>query len=171
MFRLRHLTALLVSILALAALLAPAALGAEGIGPAKKLGGESTSTSTTTSSSRVKTTTSKETLTIATTSPADGQTLSGTAVWAIGVTAGTPTKVEFVVDGTAVWSDASAPFAGSLDTTKLTNGSHILSAVAYGSKGVSSRTGSGTRTRARTHPGCDRRPDLLGRDDRLTADR
>jgi len=137
--RLRFLATLVVIASAVAVLPASAALGAEGIGPAKKLGG-TTTTSTTTSSSRLKTTTSKETLAIATTSPTNGQTLSGAAVWEIGVTAGAPTKVEFIVDGAAVWSDSSAPFAGSLDTTKLANGSHTLSATAYGAKGVKATT-------------------------------
>jgi Glycosyl hydrolase family 26/Bacterial Ig domain len=139
----RLFSTVLVLLLGVTGALAPAALGAEGIGPAKKLGGGETTTSvtTTTSSSRANTGSGKETLTIATTRPTSGQTLSGTVAWEIGVVSGAPSKVEFVVDGSAIWSDSSAPFAGSLDTTKLANGSHTLSAIAYGSKGVKATTG------------------------------
>jgi hypothetical protein len=139
MLRLRLLASLLVLSLALAALVAPAALGAEGIGRAKKLGGETTKT-TTTSSTRLNTGSGKETLTIATTSPIAGQTVSGTVSWQIGVVSGSPSKVEFLVDGSVKGSDSSAPFAYSLDTTKLANGSHVLSATAYGSRGVKATT-------------------------------
>jgi len=138
MLRSRFAATVLV-LLGTTAACAPGAFAAEGIGPAKKLSGETTTT-TTTSSSRLSTGSSKETLTIATTSPASGQTLSGTVAWEIGVLAGTPSKVEFLVDGSIQGTDATAPFAFSLDTTKLTNGSHTLSATAYGAKGVKATT-------------------------------
>jgi hypothetical protein len=142
MLRSRLLAPVLVLLLGVTGAFAPAALGAEGIGPAKKLGGETTKTSTTTStsSSRLNTGSNKETLTIATKAPTSGQTLSGKIAWEIGVVSGVPSKVEFIVDGSVVWTDTSAPFAGTLDTAKLANGSHALGATAYGSKGVKATT-------------------------------
>ncbi|HEU5105438.1 MAG TPA: Ig-like domain-containing protein [Solirubrobacterales bacterium] len=132
-----------VSVLALGltGALAPSALGAEGIGPAKKLAGGGEATTVTTSASRTNTGSEKETLTIAISTPTNGQTVSGKIAWGVSVLAGAPSKVEFLVDGVGKWSDTSAPYsfgadAGSLDTAKLTNGSHTLSATAYGSKGV-----------------------------------
>ena len=79
-------------------------------------------------------------LAIATVKPGNGTTVSGTIGWEVAVTAGSPSKVEFLVDGAAKFSDSSAPFGGSLDTTKLANGNHTLSATAYGSKGVKATT-------------------------------
>src|SRR5437868_10702672 len=139
----RFLVAASVLAIGLIGALAPSALGAEAIGPAKKLaGGEATTV--TTSASRTKTNTSsggKETLTIAIATPVDGQTVSGKIAWGVSVLSGAPSKVEFLVDGSSRWSDSSAPFGfggdgGTLDTSKLANGSHTLSATAYGSKGV-----------------------------------
>jgi len=129
----RFATALLLAF-AFAALPAPAAFGAEGVGPAKKLGGEETP------ASRSNTGSEKETLAITTIRPTGGQTLSGKVAWEVGVVSGAPTKVEFSIDGGVVWTDAGAPFAGSLDTAKFANGSHVLSATAYGSKGVKATT-------------------------------
>src|SRR3954452_8845903 len=151
MSRFRHLAALSVLAFALAALLsAPGAFAAEGIGPAKKLGGSTETTTVTTSASRTKTTgtaagSTKEALSIATGSPADGATVSGQVAWQVAVLEGAPSKVEFAVDGVAKWTDTSAPFtygadAGSLDTTRLGNGSHTLSATAYGAKGAKAAT-------------------------------
>ncbi len=139
MVRSRSFAAVLVLLLGIAGALAPAAVAAEGIGPAKKLGGEAT-TDTTTSATRLNTGSDKETLTIATTAPSDGQTLSGTVAWSVGVLAGAPSKIEFAVDGSVKASDSSAPFAYGLDTAKLANGPHTLSATAYGSKGVKATT-------------------------------
>jgi hypothetical protein len=143
MLRSRLLALAFTLLLGITAVFAPAALGAEGIGPAKKLGGEETtktSSATTTSSSRTNTGSEKETLAIATIRPTGGQTLGGKVAWEIGVVSGAPSKVEFSIDGSVVWTDASAPFAGSLDTAKLTDGSHALSATAYGAKGVKATT-------------------------------
>ncbi|HWO84680.1 MAG TPA: glycosyl hydrolase [Solirubrobacterales bacterium] len=138
MLRFRRFVTLLLLAFALAALPAPAAFGAEGVGPAKKLGGTTSgaSATTTTSSSRTSTASGKEALAIATTSPTAGQTLSGKVAWEIGVVSGAPSKVEFSIDGSVVWTDTGAPFAGSLDTAKLADGPHVLSATAYGAKGV-----------------------------------
>ncbi|MDE2406741.1 MAG: CehA/McbA family metallohydrolase [Xanthomonadaceae bacterium] len=53
-------------------------------------------------------------------------TLSATASDNVGVT-----KVEFLVDGVLKGSDTTAPYAMTLDSTTLANGSHTLTAKAY----------------------------------------
>jgi hypothetical protein len=141
----RILTKLLVLCLALGALLTPSALAAEGVGPAKSLGGGRTTTTTTATSSGNKAGGGsggggKEVLAISTVSPGNAQTVSGATGWEVAVTAGSPSKVEFLVDGTAAFSDSSAPYAGNLNTVKLGNGNHTLSATAYGSRGVRATT-------------------------------
>jgi hypothetical protein len=136
-----RIATLLVIALGLIGVLAPAALGAEGVGPAKKLdGSKTTTTTTTTSTARTTTGAAKEQLSLATKSPATGATVSGSIVWEASVLAGAPSKIEFTVDGVSVGSDTTAPYGFSLDTTKLANGSHTLSATAYGSKGVKATT-------------------------------
>jgi len=140
MIRLRHIATVLALLLATVALSASAAGAAEGIGPAKKLGGSKTTDATATTTSSRPNTGGKETLTIATASPAAGATVSGSISWQVSVLAGTPSKVEFAIDGSVVGSDASAPFGASIDTAKLSNGSHVLSATASGSRGVKATT-------------------------------
>src|SRR6476620_997054 len=136
-----HTLSVLALLFAIVAISAPGAGAAEGIGPAKKLGGGTgTTTTTATAAPRTKTDVAKETLTIATKSPLDGTTLSGSVVWEVSVLAGAPSKVEFAIDGSVQGADASAPFAVNLDTTKLSNGSHTLSATAYGARGVKATT-------------------------------
>src|SRR3982750_3932677 len=108
MSRFRHLAALSVLGIALVALSAPSAFAAEGIGPAKKLGGTTETTTVTTTASRTKTTStaggsSKEAPSIATPSPTDGATVSGQIGWQVSVLEGAPSKVEFIVDGVAKW--------------------------------------------------------------------
>jgi hypothetical protein len=141
MIRLPNLITVLSVALACTALLAPTAFGAEGVGPAKSLGGSSKNVTTTvTSPARAKTAITKEQLAIATKSPATGATLSGSVVWEVSALAGAPSKVEFAVDGSVKATDASAPYSVSLDTTKLSNGSHTLSATASGAKGAKATT-------------------------------
>src|SRR5436305_3597145 len=142
----RHLSKLLVLCFALFALLAPSALAAEGIGPGKALGGGKTTTPDA-SAARTSAKTagspsgsSKEVISLATVKPGNGATVSGTIGWEVAVSAGAPSKVEFLVDGAARFSDTSAPYGGSLDTIKLANGNHTLSATAYGSRGVKETT-------------------------------
>jgi hypothetical protein len=79
--------------------------------------------------------------TVAITSPSAGQTVSGTVAYAANATdnAGVA-RVDFSVGATALLSDTSAPYGGSVDTTKLANGSHVLKAVAYDAQGLSSAT-------------------------------
>jgi hypothetical protein len=142
----RLLSKLLVVCFALFALLAPSAFAAEGIGPGKALGGSKTTTTdataarTATKASGATSGGNKEVLSLATVKPASGASVSGTIGWEVAVTAGAPGKVEFLVDGVAKFSDSSAPYGGSLDTTKLANGNHTLSATAYGSRGVKETT-------------------------------
>jgi len=145
----RLLTKLLLLCFAFLVFCAPSALAAEAVGPAKSLGGEgkSKTTAAATTSGRDKTSGSapaggsdKEVLSISTAKPGNGATVSGTIGWEVAVAAGAPTKVEFLVDGAAKFSDSSAPYSGSLDTTKLSNGNHTLSATAYGSKGAKATT-------------------------------
>jgi len=57
-------------------------------------------------------------------------TLSATASDNVGVS-----KVEFLVDGVLVGSDTTAPYAISLNSTTLSNGSHTLVAKAYDAAG------------------------------------
>ncbi|HEX2626530.1 MAG TPA: PHB depolymerase family esterase, partial [Candidatus Limnocylindrales bacterium] len=70
--------------------------------------------------------------TVSVTSPASGATVSGT----IAVTANASdnvgvTRVDVLVDGTVKGSDTTAPYAVSVDTTTLSNGSHTISARAF----------------------------------------
>ena len=74
------------------------------------------------------------------TNPADGSTVSSS----LSVTADASddigvTQVEFLVDGTSIGVDTSAPYSASWDTTTVSDGSHTLSAVATDSIG---QTGS-----------------------------
>jgi hypothetical protein len=137
----RLLTKTLTALLVLFALFAPGAFAAEAVGPGKALGGSKTTTSASTSGSKATGPGSnKEVLSISTVKPLAGATVSGTVAWEVAIAAGSPSKVEFLVDGAAKFSDSSAPYGGSLDTTKLANGNHTLSATAYGSKGVKATT-------------------------------
>jgi len=140
----RLLAKTLLLTLALAAVFAPSASAAEGISAAKALGGSGkttvTSSRTKTSGSGSTTGTTKEQLSIATVKPGSGQTVSGKVDWEVAVTVGSPSKVEFAVDGAAKFSDSSAPYGGTLDTTALGNGSHTLTATAFGLRGAKATT-------------------------------
>jgi hypothetical protein len=139
----RPLAKTLFLCLALAVVFAPGALAAEGVSPAKSLGHEKTTAGSLTTNGRAKATStavSKEDLSIKTTSPADGQTVSGKVNWEVSVLLGSPTKVEFAVDGSTLGSDSSAPFGVALDSTKLGNGNHTLTATASGSHGARATT-------------------------------
>ncbi len=63
--------------------------------------------------------------------------LSATASDNVGVS-----RVDFVVDGNVVGSDASAPYGLALDSTTLSNGSHSLVARAYDAAGNVGASGS-----------------------------
>jgi hypothetical protein len=137
MNRLRVAATILAAALACAGLSAPGALAAEGISGARALSGKSGSSSRPNPNA-------KEQLLVATVAPTEGATVSGAIAWEVSVS-GKASKVEFAIDGAAKWTDSSAPFsfgadAGALDTTKLGNGSHTLSATAFGSRGVRATT-------------------------------
>ena len=79
-------------------------------------------------------TTSATKLSVVTASPASGATVSGAVAWSVKTSSTRVYKVDFAVDNVVRASDSSSPFAygsGSLDTTKLTNGPHTLTATAY----------------------------------------
>ena len=79
--------------------------------------------------------------TVSFTAPAADQTVSGTVPYAANATddAGVA-RVDFFVDGTLLVSDGAAPYGGSLDTTKLANGTRTLRAVAFDAAGASTAT-------------------------------
>jgi hypothetical protein len=81
------------------------------------------------------------TLTVTTQSPSDGQTVSGSITWSVSVAGATPSRVDFAVDGSKTWSQATAPYTyggsgGVLDSKTLANGAHTLTATAFGAKGL-----------------------------------
>jgi hypothetical protein len=69
--------------------------------------------------------------TVSITAPAAGSTQSGTvAVTASASDDVAVASVKFDVDGSLVSTSTTAPYTGVIDTTKLTNGTHTLTAVA-----------------------------------------
>jgi len=78
--------------------------------------------------------------TVSITSPTGGQTVSGSSV-SCGANAGDSNgikQVQFFLDSatTAFATDSSSPYACSFDSTKLSNGSHTLKAIATDSLGA-----------------------------------
>jgi poly(hydroxyalkanoate) depolymerase family esterase len=70
--------------------------------------------------------------TVSVTSPAGGATVSGTVTVTATATDDTGvTRVDVLIDGAVVGSDATAPFAVPVDTTRLGNGSHAIAARAF----------------------------------------
>jgi hypothetical protein len=81
--------------------------------------------------------------TVSITAPASGATLSGTLNYAANATDSNGiTQVQFFLDGatTALRTDTSSPYNGSINTTTLANGTHTLRAVATDSLGASTGT-------------------------------
>jgi hypothetical protein len=83
-------------------------------------------------------TTPTPTVTIA--SPTAGATVSGNVSFTATVANGTPTRVDFTIDGGGTFSESQSPYVyngdgNTLDTTTLTNGTHTLAARAYFSDG------------------------------------
>lgn len=76
--------------------------------------------------------------TVSLTSPAAGQTVSGTLVYSASATddAGV-SRVDFFVDTSALVIDTVAPWGGSFGTGGLANGSHTFKAIAYDAQGLS----------------------------------
>jgi hypothetical protein len=84
-------------------------------------------------------------LSVTTSAPADGATVSGDVTWQANVSNGTPASVDFLVDGTLVWTSYASPYMfrngpGLLPTKKLADGSHELSVIAHGGQGSSKST-------------------------------
>lgn len=80
------------------------------------------------------------TLTVQTTTPANGATVQGTILWDVTVSGGTPDRVEYSIDGTLKWTERAAPYryngdTGSLDTRTLADGGHTLVARAFATTG------------------------------------
>jgi hypothetical protein len=76
-------------------------------------------------------------LSVTTDAPADGQTVAGRITWSVVVSGGKVNRVDFSVDGTVSGSDRKEPYTfggsgGTLDTTTLADGTHRLTATAYG---------------------------------------
>lgn len=79
-------------------------------------------------------------LSVSTAAPGAGTTVSGSIPWQVSVANATPTKVTFAIDGTVTWTQTTAPYyyggtSSGLDTTKLANGPHTLTATAYAKTG------------------------------------
>ncbi len=67
-------------------------------------------------------------------SPANGATVAGSISWAVKASSSSVYRVDFAVDGVTKSSDSRAPFVygtGTLDTTKLSDGRHTLTATVY----------------------------------------
>jgi hypothetical protein len=63
--------------------------------------------------------------TVATASPTDGATVSGTVSWAASYST-KPRRVDFYIDGVRKWRDWTAPFSRNWNTVKYANGAHRL---------------------------------------------
>ncbi|HSS43656.1 MAG TPA: Ig-like domain-containing protein, partial [Solirubrobacterales bacterium] len=73
-------------------------------------------------------------LSVVSQSLAEGATISGDVSWEVRTAGVRITSVAFAFDGATQWSDRSAPYlygGGVLDTTKLSNGPHTLTATVY----------------------------------------
>jgi hypothetical protein len=73
---------------------------------------------------------------VTTTSPSAGQTVSGKTAWTVSVSPQSVLRVEFAIDGTVAYTANHSPWTfngsgGTLDTTALSNGSHVLTATAF----------------------------------------
>ena len=69
---------------------------------------------------------------LTTVAPVNASAVVGTVDWQVAVTGRLPKRVDFAVDGVVVARDGQAPFRASLDTTRLSNGVHTLTASARG---------------------------------------
>lgn len=76
------------------------------------------------------------TLRVRTTTFDPGATLRGVVPWRVRTSGGRAGRVEFLVDGRPAWNDSRPPFAFAggrgLNTTALSNGSHVLTVRALG---------------------------------------
>jgi hypothetical protein len=93
-------------------------------------------------------------LSVVSQSPVNGATVSGAVAWEVKVSSSRVYRVDFDVDGATRSSDSRSPFlygSGGLDTTKLANGSHTLTATAY-AKGSRSASATISVTVSNTAP-------------------
>jgi hypothetical protein len=76
---------------------------------------------------------SRSSLAIVSQAPANGSVLAGRISWQVSTSGSRVYRVDFSVDGSVKSSDPSSPFsyAAGLDTAKLANGVHRLTATAY----------------------------------------
>jgi C1A family cysteine protease len=75
------------------------------------------------------------------TSPANNGTVQGTITVSANAKSNVAiARVELFIDSAYYLTDVSSPYQFSLDTTKLTNGSHQLTAIAYDTAGNSSQS-------------------------------
>lgn len=69
--------------------------------------------------------------------PASGQTVSGSLAYSANASDDQAVaRVDFSLDGSALLSDTGSPYGGTLDTTRLANGTHTLKAVAFDAQGL-----------------------------------
>jgi hypothetical protein len=74
--------------------------------------------------------------TVAVTSPADGATVSGTETVTASASDDVPIAgVQFLLDGNAGTDDTTAPYSIAWDTTHVSDGSHVLTAIARDAAG------------------------------------
>jgi beta-glucanase (GH16 family) len=78
---------------------------------------------------------------VVTRSPSDGSTVSGRVTWQVDVSGAYAKRVDFLIDGALKWSQAASPYLygggnEALDTTRLPDGAHSMTAVAYGTTGA-----------------------------------
>ncbi len=81
---------------------------------------------------------------LATTTPANNATISGSVQWRVELT-GAADRVDFFIDGEPRWTERHVPYvfngdSGALNTHELTDGSHVLKVVATKSDGTSETT-------------------------------
>jgi hypothetical protein len=83
------------------------------------------------------------TLRVRTTTITPGATVRGIVPWRVQTAGGKASRVEFLVDGRTAWSDSRRPFAFAagrgLNTTGLSNGTHVLTVRAAGTGGHASQ--------------------------------
>jgi beta-mannanase len=90
---------------------------------------------------------------VAMTAPADGATISGKVALAASASDDRAVgSVSFAVDGTSLSTDTTAPYAASLDTTTLADGSHTLTATAKDTSGNSATSAPITVTVTQSPP-------------------
>jgi len=73
---------------------------------------------------------------VETLTPLDGATVAGAVTWEAAVTGGPIDEVRFLVDGQARWTERNPPYLyegdpDGWDTRRETNGTHMLTVVAY----------------------------------------